>query len=184
MNFFYMNTLPIPRAKESYLAEYSQPVIARAARLICTDKQFADLWQSVFSPTWNEVDFWYPVAGPIDYGPAHEQDIRQKLAESATTLTQEWGPHCGVHNRLPDRRDTGDRAQLRAEIDAYVAYLYGLSREDFAYILDTFPVLKRKEEAAFGEFRSRRKCLEEYDRLLPILKGDRSHHRTHMPGIR
>jgi len=172
MNFFYMNTLPIARAKESYLAEYSQPVIARAARLICTDQQFADLWQSVFSPAWNEADFWYPIAGNMDYGPAHEQDIRQKLAESATTLTQEWGPHCGVHNRLPDRRDTGDRAQLRAEIDAYVAHLYGLSREDFAYILDTFPVLKRKEEAAFGEFRSRRKCLEEYDRLLQILKSD------------
>ncbi|RLC16557.1 MAG: hypothetical protein DRH93_18600, partial [Deltaproteobacteria bacterium] len=62
-----------------------------------------------------------------------------------------------------------DRAQLRAEIDAYVAHLYKLSRDDFAYILDTFPVLKRKEEAAFGEFISKRKCLEEYDRIKTVL---------------
>jgi len=69
----------------------------------------------------------------------------------------------------PGRRDTGDRAQLCAETDAYVAYLYGLSREDFAYILETFPVLKRKEKKAFGEFMSKRKCLEEYDRIATIL---------------
>ena len=60
-------------------------------------------------------------------------------------------------------------SQLRAEIDAHVAHLYGLSRDDFSYILDTFPVLKRKEEAAFGEFMSKRKCLEEYDRIGSIL---------------
>ncbi|MFZ3254245.1 MAG: hypothetical protein WA133_08200, partial [Syntrophales bacterium] len=59
--------------------------------------------------------------------------------------------------------------QLRAEIDACVAHLYGLTRDDFAYILDTFPVLKRKEEQAFGEFMSKRKCLEEYDRIATIL---------------
>lgn len=84
----------------------------------------------------------------------------------------EWGPHCGVHDRLPDRRDTGDRAQLRAEIDAYVAHLYGLSRDDFAYILDTFPVLKKKEKKAFGEFMSKRKCLEEYDRIGKIMNAE------------
>jgi predicted nucleic acid-binding protein len=49
------------------------------------------------------------------------------------------------------------------------AHLYGLSRDDFAYILDTFPVLKRKEEKAFGEFMSKRKCLEEYERVGRIM---------------
>lgn len=77
-----------------------------------------------------------------------------------------------VNDRLPGRRDTGDRAQLRAEIDAYVAHLYGLSREDFAYILDTFPVLKNKEMKAFGEFMSRCKCPEEYDRIGRVLANE------------
>ena len=116
-------------------------------------------------------EFWYPSFAPIDtYGPVHEQEIRRRLKEEAKNLTPEWGPHCGVHDRLLDRRDTGDRAQLRAEIDAYVAHLYGLSKEDFAYILDTFTVLKKKEEKVFGEFMSKRKCLEEYDRIKLILE--------------
>ncbi len=84
-------------------------------------------------------------------------------------LTPEWTPACGVYDRTVDRRNTGDRAQLRAEIDAYVAHLYGLTRDEFAYILDTFPFLKHKEEQAFGEFMSKRKCLEEYDRIATIL---------------
>jgi hypothetical protein len=50
-----------------------------------------------------------------------------------------------------------------------VAHLYGLSRDDFAYILDAFPVLRRKEEAAFGELMSRRKCIEEYVRIGKVL---------------
>ena len=33
----------------------------------------------------------------------------------------------------------------------------------------TFPVLKKREEKAFGEFMSKRKCLEEYDRIALIL---------------
>ena len=92
-----------------------------------------------------------------------------RLRDEAKNLTPEWGTHCGVHDRTPDHRDTGDRAQLSAEIDAYIAHLYCLSRDDFSYILDTFPVLKRKEEEAFGEYMSKRKCLEEYDRIGSIL---------------
>jgi len=143
---------------------------ARTARLVSTRSPFDEFWRTCFSADWQAPDFWYPSSAPIDtYGPVHEQEIRQRLRDGAGKLTPEWGPHCGVHDRLPDRRDTGDRAQLRAEIDAYVAHLYGLSRDDFAYILDTFPVLKKKEKKAFGEFMSKRKCLEEYDRLALIL---------------
>jgi len=101
--------------------------------------------------------------------PKNEQQIRRKIYEAAGTLSDVWEPNRGVHDRTPDRRDTSDRVQLRAEIDAYVAHLYGLSRDDFAYILETFPVLKRKEQAAFGEFMSKRKCLEEYNRIGKVL---------------
>jgi len=159
-----MHRLPIERiAPSSYLGA---SIYSRVARLLCTDERFRELWGPQFSLKWGTPDFWYPSSAPIDaYGPAHEQDIRLRLRNEAPKLTPEWGPHCGVHDRLPDRRDTGDRAQLRAEIDAYVAHLYGLSRDDFAYIMDTFPVLKKKEKKAFGEFMSKRKCLEEYDRV-------------------
>ena len=35
------------------------------------------------------------------------------------------------------------------------AHLYGLSREDAAYILDTFPIVPRHDEAAFGHYRTK-----------------------------
>jgi len=45
------------------------------------------------------------------------------------------------------------------------AHLYGLTRDELAYILDTFPIVRRKDEAKFGEFRTKRLVLEEFDEL-------------------
>jgi hypothetical protein len=55
------------------------------------------------------------------------------------------------------------RALLRAELDGLYAHLYGLPRDDFAYILDQFPIVRRKDEASYGEYRTKRLCLEAYD---------------------
>jgi hypothetical protein len=73
------------------------------------------------------------------------------------------------------------RAELRAELDAYYARLYGLSREELCYILDpesvkgpgypseTFRVLKQNEEkappAGLGEYRTQRLVLAAWDAL-------------------
>ncbi|MCP4104694.1 MAG: hypothetical protein GY749_04025 [Desulfobacteraceae bacterium] len=179
LNMFYMQSLSVPRIEfDNNNSIPASHIISRVARLICVKDVFSDLWQSLFTTDWQSPTFWYPDSIPIDtYGPAQEQEIRRRLRDEASKLTPEWGIYCGVHDRLPDRRDTGDRAQLRAEIDAYIAHLYGLSRDDFAYILDTFPVLKKKEEKAFGEFMSKRKCLEEYDRIKIIMSNKEEYNR-------
>lgn len=69
------------------------------------------------------------------------------------------------------------RAVLRAELDAYYARLYGLTRDELRYILDpadvmgddypseTFRVLKNSEVKEFGEYRTRRLVLEAWDKL-------------------
>jgi len=68
---------------------------------------------------------------------------------------------------------------LRAELDAWFAPAYGLARDELRYILDpadvhgpdfpgeTFRVLKEKETAKFGEYRTRRLVLEAWDKLTP-----------------
>lgn len=73
--------------------------------------------------------------------------------------------------------DEDRRAILRAELDAYYAALYGLTRDELRYILDpqdiygpdfpgeTFRVLKEKEIRQYGEYRTRRLVLEAWDRL-------------------
>jgi len=69
------------------------------------------------------------------------------------------------------------RAQLRAELDAYYARLYGLDRNELRYILDpadvmgadypseTFRVLKNNEMREFGEYRTQKLVLATWDRL-------------------
>lgn len=72
------------------------------------------------------------------------------------------------------------RAQLRAELDAYYARLYGLTRDELRYILDpaevmgadypseTFRVLKNSEIRTFGEYRTQRLVLAAWDQLASL----------------
>jgi hypothetical protein len=57
------------------------------------------------------------------------------------------------------------RLLLRAELDASFFHLYGINREDTDYILDTFPIVRRKDEGTYGEFRSKRVILEIFDAM-------------------
>ena len=61
--------------------------------------------------------------------------------------------------------DEARRFQLRCELDAAFLHLYGLSRADAAYILDTFPIVRRKDEAAHGTYRTKDTILGFYDQL-------------------
>lgn len=93
------------------------------------------------------------------------------------------------HSMAPFARDLGyegppfawdedRRAQLRAELDAWYALAYGLSRDELRYVLDpkdvmgedypseTFRVLQKNEIARHGEYRTRRLVLAAYDALI------------------
>ena len=73
--------------------------------------------------------------------------------------------------------NTERRAQLRAELDACYARLYGLTRDELRYLLDpadvmgedypteTFRGLKKNELRDFGEYRTSRLVLEAWDGL-------------------
>jgi len=73
--------------------------------------------------------------------------------------------------------DEARRAQLRADLDAFYARAYRLTRDDLRYILDpadvmgpdypseTFRVLKEKELRLYNEYRTRRLVLAAWDRM-------------------
>ena len=48
-----------------------------------------------------------------------------------------------------------ERRHLRARLDALHFLLYGLGRDAAAHVLDTFPIVRRQDEAAFGDYRTR-----------------------------
>lgn len=57
------------------------------------------------------------------------------------------------------------RFQLQCELDAAFFHLYGISRDDASYILDTFDVLQRADVRNHGNYRTKHKILEIYDVL-------------------
>jgi hypothetical protein len=71
---------------------------------------------------------------------------------------------CG-YDGPPFRWDEARRFLLRCELDAAFFHLYGINRDDTAYILDTFPVVKRKDIAAHGTYRTQETILRIYDAL-------------------
>jgi hypothetical protein len=74
--------------------------------------------------------------------------------------------------------DEDRRAHLLADLDAWYALAYGLSRDTLRYVLDpkevmgadypseTFRVLQKNEIAKYGEYRTARLVLAAYDRLV------------------
>ena len=73
----------------------------------------------------------------------------------------------------PFRWDRERRFALRCELDAAFLHLYGISRVDADYILDTFLVVKKNDEKAHGEYRTKRTILEIYDALDAATRSGR-----------
>lgn len=81
------------------------------------------------------------------------------------------------HDGPPFAWDEDRRAHLRADLDAFYARAYGLTRDELRYILDpaevkgpdypseTFRVLKEKEIRQHGFYRTQRLVLEAWDRM-------------------
>ena len=77
-----------------------------------------------------------------------------------------WCEKIPEHASPPGFIDAEQRAAARAEIDAIVAReLFDLSADELATVLDTFPVLRRREEKTYGEFRTKRLVLEWYGKV-------------------
>jgi hypothetical protein len=101
------------------------------------------------------------------------------LRLSVTTHSQmQLAEQAGVQLDIPYSWNPEERILIHAELDAYYAHLYGLSRDELRYILDpadlmgpdypseTFRVLKNNEIRQFGEYRTQRLVLEAWDRLF------------------
>jgi hypothetical protein len=75
------------------------------------------------------------------------------------------------HEGPPFRWDEERRALLRAELDAAYFHLYGLDREDTEYVLDTFRLVRIRDEKQHGEYRTKRLILDVYDRMAVAIAG-------------
>ena len=65
----------------------------------------------------------------------------------------------------PFRWNHPRRAFLRADLDAGLMHVYGLTRPEVEHVLESFPVVCKYEERDHGEYLTRRLVLEAYDRM-------------------
>ncbi|MEU0765488.1 Eco57I restriction-modification methylase domain-containing protein [Streptomyces albogriseolus] len=63
------------------------------------------------------------------------------------------------------RWDKARRDLLRAELEAAFFHLYGLNNEEVEHVMNTFPVIRREDEAAHGTYRTKDLILDIYDRM-------------------
>jgi hypothetical protein len=122
-------------------------------------KQVAALPPSAFSP--EDLAFVTPRVQELTY---------------TSHSMRAWAEDLG-HSGPPFTWDDTRRALLRAELDAFYALKFSLSRDELRYVLDpsdvkggdypsqTYRGLKRNEERRFGEYRTRRLVLEAFDQL-------------------
>lgn len=98
------------------------------------------------------------------YGPRLEPLIDRAARLTCTTPEyDDLAANVGLGSHEDGVTDPEERAQLRAEIDALVAHLYGLTEAEFAHILSTFPLVpeETKVRALLEYRRFRVRTLEE-----------------------
>lgn len=120
----------------------------------------------------------FPILSPCFYTEPRLAFITPKVLE-LTYTSHSLAPFARDlgHDGPPFAWDEDRRALLRADLDAFYARAYGLSRDELRYILDpadvkgpdypseTFRVLKEREIREYGEFRTRRLVLAAWDRM-------------------
>ncbi|MFZ4815921.1 MAG: hypothetical protein ACOYL5_15400 [Phototrophicaceae bacterium] len=106
---------------------------------------------------------------PHTYTPTLLDFIVPRVLELTYTAwdLQPFAQDVGYHG-APFRWDDERRFLMRCELDALYFHLYQIPRADVEYILNTFPIVKRKDEAAYGEFRTQRVILAMFDQLAGL----------------
>jgi hypothetical protein len=121
----------------------------------------------------------FPILPPTAYSDPDLAFIVPKVLElsytsrSMTSFARDLG-----YDGPPFTWDENRRAHIRADLDAWYALAYGLSRDELRYVLDpkevmgadypseSFRVLQKNEIAKYGEYRTAHLMMTAYDRLV------------------
>ena len=102
-----------------------------------------------------------PVIAPDDYdrcfGGTTARDLVRDHVLRLTYTAHDMAPFARDigYDGPPFTWDEEERRHLRARLDALYFHLYGLDHDDADYVLSTFPIVRREDEAAFGSYRTR-----------------------------
>ncbi len=103
---------------------------------------------------------------PVPWDPGHSVadwhvPLVLELTYTAWDLAP-WAAELG-YSGPPFAYDEARREQLPAELDACFFHLYGFSKGQVEYAMESFPIVKRHDEVRYGEFRTKRIILESFE---------------------
>lgn len=150
------------------LFEADSEHIAGAVAALCSFVQDYASRQKVGGTTLN---FFLVSQFPLPAPSAFDHDTRAFIEPRVLELTYTAVDLAGLAVDLgwdgpPFRWDPDRRALIRAELDAGMFRLYGIERDDVDYIMETFPIIRQRDEDRFGEYRTKRLIVERYDALV------------------
>ena len=104
-----------------------------------------------------------PIPPPEDFEVRHtaRQTVADYLIERVVALTysdrrcQAWAHALIPGAPLQTWQPPEVRLRLRAEIDAAIAKVYGVAKDDLAHIFGTFPIWEKQDSQQYGSFKSR-----------------------------
>jgi len=161
LTYFVLNQLPV-LPPSSYSRDEIGFIVPRTIELACTawDVQpfMDDVWRDADAALRSAIERQWCENRNEAGGHSYDPPAWYRSPEDRCPLP-------------PFKWNDDRRVRLRAELDAYYAKLYGLGERDLRYILDpadvygadfpgeTFRVLKEKETARYGQYRTRRLIL-------------------------
>lgn len=112
-----------------------------------------------------------PVVSPDQYSEMDIDFIKPRALELIYTAydLKPFAQDCG-YDGPPFIWNEERRFLIRCELDALYFKLYGLNREEADYVMETFPIVKRKDIDKHGEYRTKRVILEIFDEMLECEK--------------
>ena len=124
-----------------------------------------------------------PFIPPNSYSQFHLAFIVPRILELTYTTwnLEPFAKDCG-YDGLPFRWNEERRFLLRCELDAAYFHLYSIERDDVDYIMETFPIVRRKDEKQFGEYRTKRVILEMYDEMRRAMEMGEAYRTRLVPG--
>ena len=158
--YYYLKQLPV-HPPERYTPELLEYIVPRVLELTYTAWDLAafadDVWGEASADLQSAIESQWQ-ANIEATGGSHRGKTSPEWVERSNQADESF-PH------PPFLWDEARRARLRADLDGLYGHLYGLTREELAYILDTFPIARRRDEEEYGEYRTKRRVLAAYDRL-------------------
>ena len=110
-----------------------------------------------------------PIFPPHTYTPALIDFIGPRVLELTYTAWDmgDFARDLG-YDGAPFVWDEERRFLMRCELDALYFHLYGIERDDVDYIMETFPIVKKKDVKGHCEYRTKRVILEMYDLMADV----------------